>query len=236
MKLREMTAFAGSRSAWSGLAFAALLLPLGVAPAAAQAGTSASDRYFPEPGNWEGRAAEQVGMDAALLREAVAFATDPANEGYVMDSIGASTTWEWHGYDNSWVTVDGLKVQSVPGGGHWGGGMFINALDQARFGYLSLNNGRWKDRQLLSEEWFRMATTPGELSPSYGYMNHSLNTRASVPSAPREAFWHSGHGANRIYADAANDLVVVVRWMDGRAWSEFAEKVYRSVGAATRAN
>ena len=40
----------------------------------------------------------------------------------VMNPIGASNTWRWHGYENSWVVIDGLNVQSVSGGGHWGGG------------------------------------------------------------------------------------------------------------------
>ncbi len=47
----------------------------------------------------------------------------------IMDPIGASPTWRWHGYENSWVLVDGLKMQSVSGGGHWGGGMFISTRD-----------------------------------------------------------------------------------------------------------
>ena len=51
----------------------------------------------------------------------------------VMDPIGASRTWEWHGYENSWVTINGVSMQSVSGGGHWGGGMWISARDQARF-------------------------------------------------------------------------------------------------------
>ena len=65
----------------------------------------------------------------------------------VMEPIGASSTWRWYGYENSWVEIDGKKVQSVSGGGHWGGGMFINAYDMARFGYLFLRNGKWKDRR-----------------------------------------------------------------------------------------
>ena len=56
---------------------------------------------------------------------------------YVMDPIGASPTWRWFGYDNSWIVLDGQLVQAVGGGGHWGGGMFINAWDQARFGLLT---------------------------------------------------------------------------------------------------
>ena len=46
----------------------------------------------------------------------------------VMEPIGASSTWRWHGYENSWIELDGQRMQSVSGGGHWGGGMFINAL------------------------------------------------------------------------------------------------------------
>ena len=40
----------------------------------------------------------------------------------IMDPIGASSTWRWYGYENSWVDIDGQKVQSVAAGGHWGGG------------------------------------------------------------------------------------------------------------------
>jgi hypothetical protein len=79
----------------------------------------------------------------------------------VMNPIGASSTWRWYGYENSWVDLDGHKVQSVSGGGHWGGGMFINSYDMARFGYLFLRNGKWKDRLIVSEKWIQMARTPG---------------------------------------------------------------------------
>ena len=96
-----------------------------------------------------------------------------------MDPIGASSTWRWYGYDNSWVEVDGKKMQSVSGGGHWGGGMFINSYDMARFGYLFLRNGKWKDRQIVSEKWIQMARTPGSDNDTYGYANWYLNTGRS---------------------------------------------------------
>ena len=64
-----------------------------------------------------------------------------------MDPIGASTTWRWYGYKNSWVEIDGNRVQSVSGGGHSGGGVFISTEDHARFGLLFLNNGIWKGKK-----------------------------------------------------------------------------------------
>jgi Beta-lactamase len=62
----------------------------------------------------------------------------------IMDPIGASSTWRWYGYENSFVNMDGLMMQSVSGGGHHGGGIFINTLDQARFGllFLEMENGK----------------------------------------------------------------------------------------------
>ena len=46
----------------------------------------------------------------------------------IMDPIGASSTWRWFGYENSWIVLDGVPVQSVSGGGHWGGGMYHQCL------------------------------------------------------------------------------------------------------------
>jgi CubicO group peptidase (beta-lactamase class C family) len=149
----------------------------------------------------------------------------------VMDPIGASSRWRWHGYENSWVLLDGQKMQSVSGGGHWGGGMFIHAYDMARFGYLFLRNGKWRDRQLVTEKWIGMARTPGSVNRSYGYMNWFLNTdKRSLPSAPESSVTFRGSGSNIIYIDWENDLVVVVRWIrGGRALDEFIGKVISAI-------
>jgi CubicO group peptidase (beta-lactamase class C family) len=134
----------------------------------------------------------------------------------VMEPIGASSTWRWYGYENSWVEIDGEKVQSVSGGGHWGGGMFINSYDMARFGYLFLRNGKWKDRSIVSEKWIQMARTPGTDNTTYGYANWYLNTgRKPLPNAPETAVRFVGNGSNIIYIDWDNDIVAVFRWIRG---------------------
>jgi len=147
------------------------------------------------------------------------------------DPIGASSTWRWYGYENSWIELDGRKVQSVSGGGHWGGGMFIDAWDMARFGYLVLRNGRWKDRQIIAEQWLQMARTPGSANAEYGYANWFLNTgRKALPAAPESSFTFRGAGQNIVYVDGHNDLVVVVRWINsGPALNEFIGKVLASI-------
>jgi CubicO group peptidase (beta-lactamase class C family) len=154
---------------------------------------------------------------------------------YVMDPIGASSTWRWMGYENSWVVIDGQLIQAVGGGGHWGGGMFISARDMARFGYLTLRRGKWKNQQLLSDQWVTWALTPTPVQPTYGFMNWFLNTdKKYLPSAPANAFVHIGNGTNMIYVDPTNDLVVVARWIENGAMDGFIQRVLESIDPATK--
>lgn len=148
----------------------------------------------------------------------------------LMDPIGASPTWRWTGYENSWIYLDGIRVQSMSGGAHWGGGMFIHARDMARFGLLQLRGGRWNGEQLLSEEWLEMARTPGSANPRYGFMNYFLNTDGEdLASAPETAHRHVGAGNNIVYVDPEHDLVVVVRWIQGGGLDDFIGAVIRAV-------
>lgn len=149
----------------------------------------------------------------------------------VMDPIGASNRWRWQGYDNSWVELDGQRMQSVSGGGHWGGGMFIDAWDMARFGYLFLRQGEWAGRQLVSRDWIAKARAPGPANAEYGYCNWFLNTgRKPLPAAPESSVTFRGNGQNIIYIDWDNDVVAVVRWIDnGPALNEFTAKLLAAV-------
>jgi hypothetical protein len=149
---------------------------------------------------------------------------------YIMDPIGASSTWRWNGYRNSWIVLDGQPVQSVSGGGHWGGGMFINAYDMGRFGLLTLHRGNWNGRQLISEQWVRQSLTPTGANPGYGYMNWFLNTdHKLLPSAPETAFVHIGNGTNLIYVDPVHDLVAVVRWIENASMDGMVKKILDAV-------
>ena len=148
----------------------------------------------------------------------------------LMDEIGASSAWRWFGYENSFIVLDGRVVQSVSGGGHWGGGMFISARDLARFGLLTLRNGRWRERQILSPEFLKLATTPTAAQTTYGFMNFYLNTDKKLyPSAPAGTIAFLGNGTNIVFIDRENELLIVARWIENNKIDEFLQKVYASL-------
>lgn len=144
----------------------------------------------------------------------------------VMDPIGASPTWRWHGYDNSWIVLDGQRMQSVSGGGHFGGGMFISTRDHARFGLLMLRRGIWNEDRLLPEEWFELLHESAPDRSDYGLMWWVNSNRERIPAAPEQAYWAAGFGGNYIYVDECNDLLLVLRWIP-----ELESVVERVLGA-----
>lgn len=150
----------------------------------------------------------------------------------IMNPIGASNTWAWTGYKNAWIVIDGKLIQSVSGGGHFGGGMFINAYDMGRLGLLTLRKGNWNGKQILSEDWIRKAKTPTVANTGYGFMNYFLNTdRKLYPSAPATAYAHIGNGTNAIYVDQENDLVAVVRWIEDKSMDGFLQRLLAALPA-----
>ncbi|MEF8774778.1 MAG: serine hydrolase, partial [Halobacteriales archaeon] len=129
------------------------------------------------------------------------------------EPIGASRRWEWHGYHTSDVTVDGRRLRSVSGGGHWGGGLWIPTRDLARFGQLLLQSGAWDGERVLSKEYLDAATTPIEQNENYGFLFWLNENRALWPDAPASSFAALGHGQNALWVDPDHELVVAVRWL-----------------------
>jgi CubicO group peptidase (beta-lactamase class C family) len=147
----------------------------------------------------------------------------------IMDPIGASPEWEWRGYRNSMVEIDGKRMESVSGGAHWGGGMFISARDHARLGYLIQRRGRWAGRQLLSEAWVDALTTPCEIAPIYGLLWWLNTDGAYYPAAPETSFFAVGMGTNLIWIDPALDLLVVARWVNKERVGDLIASVMRAL-------
>jgi CubicO group peptidase (beta-lactamase class C family) len=146
----------------------------------------------------------------------------------VMTPLGASATWRWIPYDNARADVDGRTMPSMSGGTRWGGGIWMSSRDLARFGQLFLNRGRWGQRQLVSVDWVRTATTASARKPDYGCLWWLNTGQQQWPGTPASSFAAVGFGSNTVWIDPDHDLVVVWRWHDGNG-AEFFKRIVDSL-------
>lgn len=147
----------------------------------------------------------------------------------IMDPIDASPTWRWYGYDNSFVNIDGVMMQSVSGGGHSGGGVFINTKDHARLGLLFLREGNWNGQQLISKGWINKVQQSSNANESYGYMWWlNKGNRKWEGDLPESIYYAAGFGGNYIVVDKEHDIVVVTRWLEPRKLGEMMSMIVGS--------
>ena len=133
-----------------------------------------------------------------------------------MDPIGASDTWVWHGYRNSYVEMNGRVRSNRSAAAATGAeGLWASARDHARFGYLFLREGNWNGRQIVSERWIGDGNHAHRHRPALRISVVAQHQREeSCPSAPESSFFAFGSGGNVIWIDREHDLVVVTRWLD----------------------
>ncbi len=132
----------------------------------------------------------------------------------ILGPIGGSSDWRWEGYTTSFVDIHGTSMQSVSGGGHWGGGVFIHAEDQARIGQLMLQDGVWNGARLLPESWAALSVAPCPVKPDYGLLWWLNPGRVYQPNAGEKSYFAIGAGGNVTWIDPEHDLVAVLRWID----------------------
>jgi CubicO group peptidase (beta-lactamase class C family) len=150
----------------------------------------------------------------------------------IMRPVGATENWNWVGYDNAWVEIAGKRVQSVPGGTHWGGGMSISSEDQALIGRMMLDEGMANGKRVLSSEWTRRMRTPCAIAPYYGHLVWLNPERKVFPSVPESSYFAMGAGSSFTFIEPQRRLVVVVRWLNSAHADEFFGKVLAAVDAA----
>jgi CubicO group peptidase (beta-lactamase class C family) len=167
----------------------------------------------------------------------------------IADPIGMKPDrWRWGDFGKQGGNV-------VNGGaGNKSKGISISAREMARFGHLMLNAGRWKDTQVLSQDWVRQATSvqvPASLplghpesginGPGcYGF-NWWVNGRNSDGEslwvgAPAGTFAASGFNNNKCIVIPEWDMVIVRlgldqsdRRIDDDEWGEFLRRVGESL-------
>ena len=146
-----------------------------------------------------------------------------------MGAIGASQDWEWPAYRNACVEIDGERMPSVPGGGHWGGGIWMSARDHARMGLLVLNRGTWGGREVVPAPLLIRLMVPSTANPHYAsswWLNPECKT---FPAAPENNLFARGAETNVIWIAPDHDMVLVSGWVDAEHWNTLFEMVMASM-------
>ena len=184
-------------------------------------GSKRSTRPLQEPGAyWE---YNDVRVNALALALLLVFRRPlPVVFGErIADPLGCSDTWSWRGYSTSIIEVDGEEMESVSGGGHWGGGVVISAEDQARIALMVAGEGKG----LVRGEWLRMCRTPCALNPHYGFLFWLNSDGAKWPAASRGSVCFSGAGGHTSWMEPEGEIVSVTRWLDPAALPGYMERV-----------
>ena len=150
----------------------------------------------------------------------------------LMRPLGASEGWSWVGYDDAWIDLRGQRMQSVPGGSHWGGGVSISARDQARLGQLLLAGGQHEGRSLIPPAWVQRMRQPGELAPFYGWLIWLNPQGQTFPGASARSSLMVGAGGSYVWIEPEHDAVVVVRWLDGAGVEGFMRRASLALSGA----
>ncbi len=136
-------------------------------------------------------------------------------ERVLVPSGGGDDDFAWRGYDDAWTELPGVgRVQSVPGGTHWGAGVSIGARDQARIGQMLLDGGTRNGRRVVAAEWIAGMVSPCPIAPFYGRLLWLNRGGLAFPGASGSAFFMLGAGGHHVWIDPALDAVVVLRWLD----------------------
>jgi CubicO group peptidase (beta-lactamase class C family) len=147
----------------------------------------------------------------------------------VLQPLGGGANFAWRGYEDAWVEIDGRRMQSVPGGSHWGGGVSISARDQALIGQLLLNGGVYEGEQLLDAAWIARMQQPCAIAPFYGWLVWLNRGGAMFADASPQSWFMVGAGGHYVWVDPVHDAVIVVRWLDSAHSAGFMSRVARGL-------
>ncbi len=149
----------------------------------------------------------------------------------LMNKLGASQDWRWQGYDDAYTDVRGVRMQSVPGGTHWGAGLSISARDMTRLGQLMLDGGRCGGEQLIPAAWAQRMLQPSTMAAFYGWLMWLNPLGKHFPGASAQAAMMVGAGGHMVWVEPAHQAVVVVRWLDGAHTEGFMQRAGAALAA-----
>jgi CubicO group peptidase (beta-lactamase class C family) len=131
-----------------------------------------------------------------LIEKYTKMSVDDFAEEYLFNPLEI-TDYIWENVANGLIDTDG--------------GLHLKPIDQAKLGYLFLNNGVWNKTQIVSKEWVQIASKMHHQiqdSPDYGLQWWGGDFNAFWKTFP--TFMASGHGGQNILVFPDYDTIVVI--------------------------
>lgn len=107
------------------------------------------------------------------------------------------------------LNISGIRWEKDERGYYNGSaGLECRSRDLAKLGLLYLNNGTWKNQEIIPSDWIKQTRTIHQAThssrmPSYGYLNWIR------PGPPHDVFLSWGWGGQLIYRVPDKDIIVV---------------------------
>lgn len=131
-----------------------------------------------------------------LIEKYTNMRVDKFAEKFLFEPLGIDD-YQWETHANGLVDTDG--------------GLHLKPIDQAKLGYLFLNNGAWKNQQIVSNEWAAISTQmhkKNDNMPDYAYQwwggNYGANNQTYF------MYMASGHGGQKIVVIPQFKTVIVI--------------------------
>lgn len=140
----------------------------------------------------------------------------------LQDVVAEATGQSWSNYfDSKLKTPTGMTGAWIPTGDlsvYWS-----TSRSMARFGLLALNNGKWKEEQIVNTNYFTNTVTPSQsINKSYGYLwwingeqsyhlpQSQLELPGSIiPSGSEDMYMALGKNDQKIYVIPSKKMVII---------------------------
>lgn len=154
---------------------------------------------------------DAMGMNGYVLTMIAGTDLESYFRAHIGDAIGIpATSFEWLKTvtgapppPGMWDNPDGVDVRNAPGG------VFISARELSRLGHLFLNQGKWRDQQVVSASWVQQATQVQVPPTMAGREDSPRQQRLSASGIGRYGYnwWVNGIGQDgtRLWPDAPPD-------------------------------
>jgi CubicO group peptidase (beta-lactamase class C family) len=118
------------------------------------------------------------------------------------------------------------KMESADQSDHWPPlATGLRPRDMAKFGYLFLNNGKWKETRIIPEEWIRISTQKHfQVNSNAGYGYLWWMRSFFVGPLVVESYYAAGNGGQYIFVLPSMDMVIV--FTGGNFQSSLMTQVY----------